>query len=274
MSADYTGSRSFGNDMYPVNARYTTVLHERCEPLITPDLLKSRYLKSIPTVDDYTHEEIEDQINLAVNEFELETNLTITRVQRKQRVPFDRDLYRAFVYCKLEHGPITSVESMNVESSNGENIYKLPSTWLELGFAHKRQINLIPILTIFGAAGLKDGQASNAGLIFIQAINNFSWMPSFFSVEYTTGISNKDGQLPVIANHIIGLTAAIELLSELQSKNIYNSTSIGQDGISQSASSAGPQIYMARIGELTAKRDKLMKKLKAIFGQKHFLSNI
>jgi hypothetical protein len=167
-----------------------------------------------------------------------------------------------------------SVEKIIIQSSNGENIYTLPPDWIEMGFAHKRQLNLIPILSIFGAAGLKDGQASNAGLIFLQAINNFAWLPAFFTVEYTTGISNIDGQLPVVANHIIGLTAAIEILSELQTKNIYTSTSIGQDGISQSASSAGPQIYAKRIDELTMKRDKLMGQIKAIFHQKYYLSNI
>lgn len=274
MAADYSESKSFGNSLYPVDARYATNLHERCEPLVTPDLLKSRYLKSIPGVDDYTSEEIEDQINLAANEFELETNLTITRVQRAQRVPFDRSLYRAFVYVKTDHGPIMSVEDFTIESSNGENIYSLPPTWIEMGFAHKRQINLIPILSIFGAAGLKDGQASNAGLIFLQAINNFAWLPAFFTIKYTTGISNKDGEIPVVVNHIIGMTAAIEILSELQTKNKYNSTSISQDGISQSAGSAGPRVYDKRIEDLQIKRENLTKKLKAIFHQRYFLSNI
>lgn len=274
MSADYSESKSFGNKMYPVDAKYTTSLHERCEPLVTPSLLKSRYLKSIPGVDDYTDAEIEDQIKLAANEFELETRLNITRVQRQQRVPFDRSLYRSFVYIKTDHGPIMSVEKITIQSSNGESIYNLPPDWIEMGLAHKRQLNLIPILSIFGAAGLKDGQASNAGLIFLQAINNFAWLPAFFTVEYTTGISNKDGSIPVIANHIIGMTAAIEILSELQSKNIYTSTSVGQDGVSQSASSAGPQIYAKRIEDLTVKRDKMISQIKAIFHQKYFLSNI
>lgn len=274
MAADYSESKSFGNKIYPVNAKYTTSLHARCEPLVTPELLKSRYLKNIPGLDQFTNEEIEDQINLAANEFELESNLTITRVQRNQRVPFDRSLYASFVYMKLEHGPIMSVESVLIQSSNGENIYDLPPDWIEMGHAHKRQINLIPILSIFGAAGLRDGQPSNAGLIFLQAINNFHWLPAFFTVQYTTGISNKDGEIPIVANHIIGIMAAIELLSELQTKNLYNSTSITQDGVAQSASSAGPRIYDKRIEDLELKRDKMMKKLKAIFHQKYFLSNI
>lgn len=275
MPQDYSESKDFdGNKIYPVDAAYTTNLHQRCEDLVTPELLKSRYLKSIPGVEDYTNEEIEDQIKLAANDFELETRLTITNVQRRQRVPFDRDLYRSFVYMKLEHGPIMSVEKVEIESSNGEEIYTIPPQWIEMGFAHKRQINLIPILSIFGAAGLRDGQPSNAGLIFIQAVNNFRWLPGFFTVEYTTGLSKKDGKIPVTVSHIIGMNAAIELLSELQSKNIYNSTSVGQDGISQSASSAGPQIYATRIADLEKKRDKLMKHIRSIFHQKYYMSNI
>ena len=143
-----------------------------------------------------------------------------------------------------------------------------------MGFAHKRQINLVPILSIFGAAGLQDGQPSNAGLIFIQAVNNFSWLPAFFTVKYTTGVCQKEGHLPVVINDLIGLTAAMEILSAKQNQFLYNSTSVSQDGISQSASGAGPQTYQNRINILQQKRDMMLKKIKAEFHQKYFLSNI
>ena len=171
--ADFSESKKFGTQIYPVESSVTTNLFGRIEPLITVDQLLSRYLKAqiADVTRDYTPDELKDEINLAVNEFELLSHLTVNPVQYRERIPFDRDLYRSFVYMKTNNGPILSVEEILIESSYGENIYKLPADWIEAGYFHKRQINLIPILSIFGAAGLKDGQASNSGLIFLQAIN-------------------------------------------------------------------------------------------------------
>ena len=271
--SNFDESKKFGTKVYPVEANITSNLLRRVEPILTPELLKSRYLKEIDT-SNYTEAELKQEIELAINEFELMSDLNVTKVQHRERVPFDRSLYKEFVYMKLSNGPILSIEEILIESSNGENIYKLPPDWIEMGFAHKRQINLIPILSIFGAAGLQSGQASNSGLIFIQAVNNFRWLPAFFIVKYTAGISHTEGQVPIVANDIIGMTAAIAILSEKQTKFIYNSTSISQDGISQSSSGPGTQTYKPRIDELMERREKMLKKLKAEFHQRYFMSNI
>ena len=274
--ADYTKSKSFGTKTYPVEAFATSDLMRRCEPLLTPELLISRYLKSQEKEikDKYTPDELKQKIELAMNDFELMTGLSVSKVQDMQRVPYDRDLYKAFVYIKTTHGPIQSVEEIQIQSSNGENIYNLPAEWIETGLAHKRQLNLIPILSIFGGAGFASGQASNAGLIFLQAVNNFSWLPSFFTVKYTHGLCDKEGSLPIPVNDAIGMGAAISILSDLQSGNKYTSTSVGQDGISQAASTPGPQVYVKRIEDLEAHKAKIMNKLKAIFSNKYFMSNI
>ena len=287
MAGDYTTTKRFGKTIvdgelenennptnaYPVESIFTSGSLKRIEPIVTPELLKSRYLKGID-VSKYSDEEIKDHINLAINEVELMTGLNLDKIQFKERKPFDRDHYREFVYFKLNNGPILSLEHIAIESSNGENIYNLPADWIEMGFAHKRQINMIPILSVFGASGLQDGQASNAGLVFIQAINNFQWMPAFFSITYTTGVCHKEGSLPIVLNDILGMSAAIELLSAVQTNFKYNSTSISQDGISQASSGAAGQTYQPRIEMLEAKRAKQLAKIKAEFSVKYFLSNI
>lgn len=273
MSADYSESKSFGTLGYPVEGFQVSNLFRRCEPMLDAETLKSRYLKGID-VDKYSNDELKQEIELAMNEFELLTDLNVNQVTFKERVPFDRAAYQSFVYMKLNNGPIKSIQEVLIESSNGESIYKLPSQWIEVGHAHKRQINLIPILSIFGAAGLKDGQASNAGLIFIQAVNNFRWLPAFYSVTYTCGLTNKDGELPIVVNDVIGMTAAIEILSSLQTNFLYNSTSISQDGISQAASGAGPQTYQARIDKLKERRERMLQKIRSQFHQRYYMSNI
>lgn len=274
--SDYQDSKKFGTKAYPVNAFATSDLMQRCEPLLTPELLISRYLKiqEKKIREKFTDAELKDYINLAMNEFERTSKLVVNKVQDTERVPFDRDLYKSFVYIKTKHGPILSVEEINIQSSNGEQIYKLPPDWIEVGYAHQRQLNLIPILSIFGAAGLQDGRASNAGLIFLQAINNFQWLPAFFTVKYTYGLSNTEGQIPIMVNEVIGMIAAINVLSMLQSFYLQTSTSISQDGVSQSATGPGPKVYTQRIEDLEKKKDKALAEIKATFSMKYFLSNI
>lgn len=271
--SDFDTIKKFGTKVYPVEANITSNLLRRCEPILTPELLKSRYLKDVD-ISNYTGLELKQQIELAINQFELLSGVPATKIQYKERVPFDRQAYKSFVYMKLNNGPILSIEEILIESSNGESIYKLPATWIEMGMAHKRQINLIPILSIFGAAGLKDGQASNAGLIFIQAVNNFRWLPAFYTCKYTAGLSHTEGQLPIIVNEIIGMTAAIDILSQRQIRFVHTSTSVSQDGISQSASGPGPTTYRQRIEDLTNKKERLLQKLRSEFFQKYFISNV
>ena len=284
--ADYNDSKRFGQNVsnsqaadgrptnaYPVESVETTNLFGRIEPILTPELLLSRHLKGVVDLD-FSTEELKDEIKRAMNTVELDSKLFLTKVQFKERLPFDQALYKEFVYMKTNNGPILSIESLQIESSNGENIYKLPADWIEMGFAHKRQINLIPILSIFGAAGLQDGQASNAGLVFLQAVNNFRWLPAFFTVIFTAGVCHKDGYLPQIFNELIGLHASIEILSNMQTRLLYNSTSISQDGISQSASGQGPQTYQPRIDKLKEDYASKLAKIRAKFHQKYFLTNI
>lgn len=271
--ADYTDSRSFGTKAYPVETLEATNLLGRVEAFLVPKKLISRHLKGID-LKHFTPDDLKDQINRAANYIELHSNLHIYKTKKKERLPFDRALYKQFVFTKLSNGPILSVDKMGIVSSNGENIYNLPATWIETGLAHKRQINLIPILSIFGAAGLQDGQASNAGLIFLRAINNYTWLPAFFTVEYTVGISHVEGKVPVLINELIGLTAAIRVLSEIQALNKYSSTSISQEGVSQTSSSAGTQIYKTRIEDLEKERRETLQKIKSKFSVKYFFSNI
>lgn len=284
--ADFDESKKFGEitdssgnttgtptKIYPVEANDVTPLFKRVEPLITPEKMISKYLKKVP-LDEYDEDEMKDFINDALNEVEVLTKLQLTPVQHKERMPFDRQAYKSFVFFKINNGPALSVEEILIESSNGENIYRLPLDWIEAGFFHKRQINLIPILSIFGAAGLKDGQASNAGLIFLQAVNNFRWLPAFYTITYTTGVCRKEGHLPSVLNQIVGITAAMEILSNKASQEKFTSTSISQDGISQAASTPGPARYKQRMEELEKKRERLMQRVMAKFHQKYFLSNI
>lgn len=284
---DYQDSKRFGqttkdgvvtneNDptnAYPVSSIFTSGILKRIEPILSPELLKSRYLKNID-IEEFSSEEIKDQINLAMNEFELMTGLNLDKVQYKERIPYDRSLYRSFVYVKTKRGPILSVESFAVESSDGKNIYKLPASWLEAGNFATRQINLLPILAILGSSSLLDSTQNNAGLIFLQAVSNYNWLPAFFTIKYTTGVCHEEGSLPIAINAAVGMIAAIELLSDAQTKFIHSSTSISQDGLSQATGGPATSTYQPRIEALQLKLEKQIAKIKSTFSVKHFMSNI
>jgi hypothetical protein len=129
-------------------------------------------------------------------------------------------------------------------------------------------------LTVFGTSGTIASASPSGALIFLQSLSNYRWLPAFWSITYTAGVCKEDGKLPVVINDLIGLTAGIEILSAKQNLIRYTSQSLGQDGISQSSSGPGPQTYQARIELLQAKRDRLLKRVKAIYSNKYFLSNI
>lgn len=269
--SDYDKSRDFGTNAYPVSSIETSDLMARCEPIMTPDKLASRYLNGVD-ISCYQYCDLEDEIKLAINEFELETKIFVNKIQLKQRVAYDRQLYRAMVYVKTNHRPILSVDEFNIESSNGEKIFKIPPAWVEMGHAFKGQINVIPLLSILSSDFYDATQ--NAGLVFLQALQAWNWLPAFWTIKYTTGISHTEGQVPTIVNDIIGMTAAINILAAKQNQNIFNATSIAQDGIVQSGSSGGTNVYTPRIQILSDRKAKMMKQLKAQTNNRFYITNL
>ena len=271
--ADFEDNKERENLAYPVEALEVSGLMTRIETIVTPALLKSRYLHGI-NLDDYAEDELKQEIMIAMNEIEILSGLTLTKVQHKERIPYDSALYRNFLHIKTNHRPILSVEKVAVESSNYQNIYELPADWIEMGFAHKGQINLLPILTVFGTSGNLASSSPTGASIFLQSLSNYRWLPAFWSITYTSGVCKEDGKLPVIVNDLVGLTAAMEVLSAKQNLISYTSQSLSQDSISQSSSGLGPQSYQARIDMLQAKRDKILSRVRAIYHSKYFMTNI
>jgi hypothetical protein len=265
--------KDYGTNQYPVDSIETSNLLGRIEPLLTPELLVSRHLKGIPEVVKYTPEELKDQIELAMNDVELLTGLALTPTQMKERIPYDWNLYKSFIHIKVNHRPIMSVESLEIVSSDQKTIFVLPKEWIEAGFFHKGQVNVLPLLQTFGASNVTQTGTPSGALIFIQSMNANAWLPAFWEIKYTQGLC-KNGHLPIVVNQIVGMTAAINILSSMQPLNRYNSQSLSADGISQSSSGPGVQLYAKRIEDLEGQRERLMQKVRAVFHSKYFLSNI
>jgi len=266
--------KSYGTKSYPVLADETSNLLKRIEPILTPTQLASRYLKGID-LSDYTSDELKDRINIAMNKAELLIDTTLTPVKRREKYPFDRELYVKFIHIMTSFGPILEINKLSIQSSNDKNIFEIPPDWIEAARFFQKQVNVIP-LTVVGATAINSGQPTGAaGLAFIAAMNGgIDWVPSYWEVEYTTGVCTKEGYVPMVVNELVGAIAAINILGNLGPQNINTSISVSHDGISQSSSNPGPNVYQTRIAELTAERDDLVKKIRRIFYNKYFVSNI
>lgn len=269
-------SKSYGTAMYPVHAAHTSGLMQRVEPLLTPEQLKSRFLKGIPLFftagATFSDDELKDRIYLASNVVELDLKTTITREQRQEKLPFKQEDYKAYIHLVAEQGPIVSIEQLAIVSADKNTIFEIPAEWIETTNFPKRLINVIPLLAAYGVNSVQ-GAVGNAGIAFLTVIDGLNWVPAYWQIRYTTGISNTEGKIPTVVNELIGCVAAIDILSEIAALFIFTSQSQTQDGISQSSSSPGPRIYMLRIEELQQKRAKLEKQLRTIFSNRFLVGN-
>lgn len=274
---DFSKSKNYGTAIYPVHASETSGLATRCEPILTPEKLKSRFLKGIPLIfpngDVISDEDLKDKIMLGTNEAEMLLNMTINREAFKEKAPFDKSLYDSFIHIRAEHGPIISLEHLQISSADGNNIFEIPATWIEPANFAKRLINVIPLIAAFGINSVS-GSVANGGIAFLTVLGGLYWVPAYWEIKYTAGMSNKEGQVPIVVNDLIGTLTAIEVLSLIAPSNIYNSQSLSQDGISQSSSGPGPRLYELRIAELEHRKETIVKKLKGIFSGKFFVGNI
>jgi len=283
MADDYSKSKFLPPDeagnpgqTYPENA--TQSPFQRLEPLITPDLLIQRHLFGIPLVSRFkdpltqkpmrmTNDMLKDYINQSVNECEALCSIDIFPVKYHEKQPYSKPDFEQFGYFKLKHKPVHSLDAMTVQLADESEIFVFPNEWIETSNLTYGQVNIIPLgFSNLGTGTGIIGVPSRGTAVYFNNLWNRSWVAALFGFSYTTGFLN--GQLPIVVNELIGVVAAINILSMLAATWArVTSTSLGLDGMSQAISVPGPQIWTVRIGELKERRDELMKKIRKLFGQ-------
>jgi len=275
--ANFEKDKQFYSAAYPVHMTHSSGLLSRCEPMLTPQLLVSRYLKGIPLAfpngDSYSAEDIKDQIVLAMNEIELMCKITLSREQFTDKVPFDIALYKSFIFLKTEQNPVLAVQSVQIVSSDGYAVFKIPPEWLEPSNFSKGIVNVVPILGAYSVAS-GGGVGAYGGIPYLNVFSSLTFVPGFWQIVYQTGVSKVEGQFPVVINDLIGTIASINMLSAITNMFLQTSQSLSRDGISQSSSGPGPRMYLPYIEMLEKKRDTLIAKVKATFATKFLISNI
>jgi hypothetical protein len=280
--ANFTQSRTFQTSQYPVHAVQTSGLLRRVEPPLTPELFFDRYLLGIPFQfiggNPFTPEILKDRIMMAMNETEAQLGTTIYREEFQDKLPFDYSLYKSFIHLKPRHSPIVSLERVAIVASNDEIIFVIPSVWMDMSNASIGQLNCVPLLSAFGATSTTGTPITalnqGAGVAFLAiwgSSGSSTNIPAYWQVNYSAGLSNIEGQIPVIVNQLIGTNAAINIISQIATLFLTTSQSQSQDGISQSSSWLGPRAFQLRIEELMANRDELIAKIKGIFAKKYVI---
>ena len=268
--------KSYGTAIYPVHAINTSGLMTRVEPLITPEQLRSRFLKGIPLFltggATYSDDDLKDRIYLASNAVELDIKTTLTREQRQEKLPFKQQDYKAYIHLTAEQGPIISIEQLAIVSADKNTIFEIPAEWIETTNFAKRIINVIPLLAAYGVNSVQ-GAVGNAGIAFLTVIDGLDFVPAYWQIRYTAGIANEEGKIPTVVNELVGTVAAIDIISEIAQTFIFTSQAQSQDGISQSSSGPGPRVYQLRIEELMLKRARLEKQIRNVFSNRFIIGN-
>ncbi len=279
--ADYKDSKFPDRSNFPENA-VDAEEAKRYEPILTPKQLKSRYLFGVDLMskkvnpitkkyDVMTDDDLLDRILGAISQVELDLSIDITPVKRDESHPFDRNLVQQYGYMRSQHKPILSVDKLAVRPGNNVDIYVVPNDWISGANFAKGQVNIVPLLPAQSQSFINASMGAG-GAVFLQVMSGFGWVPTFWVLSYTSGFA--DGKVPRVMNDLIGCYAAIEVLSLMATLNITSSHSLGMDGMNQSVSTPGPDLYNTRIKMLEEKKKTLTGKIKTIFGLKWVMSNI
>lgn len=278
--ADYSNSRSAVGSVDPDNA--TQVHWSGVEPLVTPAQMRARHMFGIPLVSGmrdpvsgknqiYTDDMIRDAIDRAVAVIEEETKISVFPRLHEEKHAFDRNEYASFGYFRPRHRPIANVSKLSITPSNEVDIYTIPVEWLEMGNANLGMISVIPLVSAIGYSN--PAAVSAGGAVFLTVLGAQNWIPAFWKIQYTSGF--PDGMLPKGVNELVGVVAALDILSALAATYARsNSHSLGLDGASQSVSTPGPQLFATRMEELEKKHQRLVKSIKTKYGLALFSGNV
>lgn len=246
----------------------------RSEPLITPEQLRTDWLKGIPLVSAIidpvtkkytviTDDDLKNYIELAISNLEMETGLYLMQISLTERQPFDMMEFRSFGFFKLRGKPCTSVEALRIAASDGTVFFDTPKQWIETGYLHWGQLNILPLSPgTFGSTSVVTG--GPAATVFLTTLQSQGHIPAYWTCQYTCGW--PDDAMPKPVNNLIGIEAAIHTLALIAATYQRNSTSLSMDGLSQSVSLPGPDIYNTRIQFLQTQKKMLVNKLKKSFG--------
>lgn len=263
----------------------------RVEAFLTPEKLRSRFLFGIPmwaalpdTMTkrraEYTVEMQQDAIMRAATDVELHVGVSVQPQQKTIRLPFDRNEYASLGYFQLPDAPITAVMSLAVmpagdtlvsEGYKGA-VYVINPAWIDPANFQRGQLQIIPFMPASAIDYSPMNAVGNGGAAFLSILSQLGWVASFWQCTFVCGFA--EGRVPVMVNELLGMIAAVGILSELGATNRIGSYSVSLDAAAQSIATLGPNVYQQRITDLEVKIKALRSKLKMKIGHQMFSGNV
>lgn len=238
--------------------------------LLTAQQLKDAYLTGVKQIDSsgqpFSNAVYDQALKSAVSWFELKTKVHVTQINVvDEQHDYIRDWYDQFSWLNLYEYPVGEVTSMSAVYPTGQTILLFPSNWIKLR-AKAGQIQLVPT-----AGSLSQVLVGQGGSYLPLLSGRLSNLPDLFLVSYTAGFAA--GAIPDLVNEIIGLRAAIHVMSTSGSSVLepgIQTKSVSIDGLSQSTAAMVGQFgpYSGRINEYQRRIDDdietLMQEYKGI----------
>lgn len=247
----------------------------RFKSLPTPDDLKAHVLFGIPLTSSITNETLSDTalqfyIDTAISEIEHILDIHITPVKFREKHDYKRHHFTwNYNYLKVDHGPILTVEKLELSFTNDQDVDGFVNFPLEHVHVQPQEhtIQLVPAFgTSLSGFLLSAFSGTQFHALRATGVTDF---PGGVRVEYTAGFC--EGKIPAIFIELIETIAALKLLSILGPILFpQTSVSIGIDGASQSTGSFGPKHLNDRIDQLEKQRETQLAAVKGYY-QKAYL---
>lgn len=246
---------------------------ERVGPIISVERLKQEYLFGIPLRAALTGEEVSDDtlaqfIKKGIGEFETSVRVPVHPVKINDRFDFERADDLRFGTRRFTRWPVIKVQALralwpgrneslgSVDPDQTQEI-SYPTSWVTL----QGDTGLFRVIPNSGSLVNADVNFLASSAYRTVVLGGLKSWPNMWRVEYIAGFE-KDC-IPDIVNDLIGVMAAIKLLSQLGPAIFpVASQSVSIDGMSQGTGTGGPQWLAQRVAELTAERDRMVQQLK------------
>ncbi len=273
--ADYTDSKLAPGEMHPQNAMESP--WGRLEPLITPDQLVERKLWGIPLISAWrspglpapkpmSNDMLKDIIRRMVTKVEVGAKIVLMPIKFHERLPFDKQEFDSYGYFQLKNRPVFSVDKLAIQDTNNNDIFQMPAAWISMAYATRGRLNIIPLSPAQSGAAFSSLTGTFGTMTMSLMMGGGGNYPAFFTCEYTAGF--PDGMLPTQVNELIAIEAALEVLGILAPTYARSgSHSLGVDGLSQSITTPGAELFQIRMKELQESKKETLKQLKGVFGR-------
>jgi hypothetical protein len=244
--------------------------------LITPEQLVERKLWGVPLISAWrtpgmpaqkiTMDMLKDVIRRMVSKVEVSCKIVLMPIKFHERMPFDRQEFDSYGHFQLKNRPVFSVDKLAIQDTNNTDIFQMPAAWISMAYSTRGRLNIIPLSPAQSGAAFSSLTGTFGSMTMSLMMGGGGNYPAFFTCEYTAGF--PDGNLPVIVNEMIAIEAALEVLGILAPTYARSgSHSLGVDGLSQSVSTPGAELFQIRMKELQDAKKETIKQLRGLFGR-------